>query len=127
MLEPVNCLGIIALAEQYNLDGLKASANTLAHNRFMEVSNTEEFVHLETPQLLELLSNDNINVDSEEDVFIALTKWIDFNLKSRQKHIKDLVQAIRVGQISDSVSNHHIYLTFFTYNSNIFFLQFDSF
>lgn len=97
MLEPVNCLGIIALAEQYNLEGLKASATTLAHNRFMEVINTEELVHLETPQLLELLSNDNINVDSEEDVFLALTKWIDFNLKSRQKHIKDLVQAIRVG------------------------------
>lgn len=111
-LDITNCLGIIALSEQYGLDELQTTAYKLAFDYFVEVTAAAEFEHLPFDNLLKLISSDDVNVDTEEDVFNAVIKWIEFDLKGRQIYVRDLIKAVRVGHIRNSVNIAELVIIF---------------
>lgn len=70
----------------------------------MEVVNCEEFRQLDRQPLTDLLKSDNLNVDSEEDVFEALTDWVEFKLSGRKSLVPELIGMIRMNRLDQSVS-----------------------
>lgn len=57
---------------------------------------SEEFLSLPADQLVGIFCSDELNVQSEEQVYWALMRWIHHKLSDRRKHLFDLVQYIRL-------------------------------
>lgn len=67
-LHPKNCLGVRQFAETMMCALLYDAANSFIHQHFVEVSMSEEFLALPLEDVLELVSRDELNVKSEEQV-----------------------------------------------------------
>lgn len=84
-MDETNCLGIQSFAEAHNCLDLQQKARTFALKHFNELINGEEFEAMLEPQLIDLISCDDLEVVREEDVFTAIMKWVqsDSSRKSR--------------------------------------------
>ncbi|KAK6040974.1 BTB And Kelch, partial [Cooperia oncophora] len=67
-IDPSNCLGIRAIADTYARPNLLGCANEYIWNNFEFVVNSEEFYQLPVKQLIEIISSDQLRVQSEEQV-----------------------------------------------------------
>src|SRR6056300_18177 len=75
-LDPSNCLGIRAFADTHSCRDLFRVADKFAQNNFQEVIETDEFLLLPVGQLVDILSSDELNVKSEEQVYFAVMCWM---------------------------------------------------
>lgn len=103
-LNATNCLGILEVADEYNMVRLKETAHDFIMQHFMEVSKCDEFLRLTVDQLVVLLKNDEINVQNEEDVFHTLMDWVKCDVKGRKRSLVRLLECVRFQHIKDSVS-----------------------
>lgn len=99
-LHPSNCLGIRAFADVHTCMDLLESSHRFALQRFLEVSQTEEFMLLSVKQVLDLISNDDVNVESEEQVYNAVINWIKFDVENRKVFVRDLLPFVRLPLLS---------------------------
>uniref|UniRef100_A0A5K3F501 BTB domain-containing protein n=1 Tax=Mesocestoides corti TaxID=53468 RepID=A0A5K3F501_MESCO len=95
-LDPSNCLGIRAFADTHSCTDLLKMADRFVHQNFLEVVESEEFRLLPVSQLIELLSSDDLSVRGEEQVYLAVMRWLQHDLTSRQKHLPLLLQHVRL-------------------------------
>lgn len=70
-----------------------------------KVYKNPEFLQLDVEQLGKLLSRDDLNVPSEQDVFHALMSWVQHDLTNREKYIVELLPLIRLPLLQPSVSD----------------------
>lgn len=105
-LTPGNCLRYLKIVDSdgYDFDTFKEMVKNYAMDHFIEVVRCDEFSHIEGQHLKELLSNDNLNVDSEEDVFEALAEWVEYDLSEREASFPELIRVVRVKHLRKSVS-----------------------
>ncbi|KAF7284871.1 hypothetical protein GWI33_021447 [Rhynchophorus ferrugineus] len=100
-LSPTNCLQILKFATQYFCNKLIEQGNRYVLQHFGEVLLKNEcFCDLSGPLLVQILSDDYLNVKSEEVVFQAVQKWINFNISERKVHLLELLKCIRMGNLS---------------------------
>ncbi|CAH8594057.1 unnamed protein product [Dicrocoelium dendriticum] len=99
-LDPSNCLGIRAFADTHACRGLLRAADRFTHLNFLDVVESEEFLLLPMKQLVEILSSDELNVRSEEQVYRAVMRWIHHNLSDRRHHLAYLMQHVRLPLLS---------------------------
>ncbi|XP_050164047.1 kelch-like protein 18 isoform X1 [Myiozetetes cayanensis] len=95
-LHPKNCLGVRQFAETMMCALLYDAANSFTHQHFPEVSMAEEFLALPLDDVLELLSRDELNVKSEEQVFEAALAWIRYDREQREPFLPELLSRIRL-------------------------------
>uniref|UniRef100_A0A1I7WPP0 BACK domain-containing protein n=1 Tax=Heterorhabditis bacteriophora TaxID=37862 RepID=A0A1I7WPP0_HETBA len=86
-LDPSNCLGIRAFADTHACRELMRSADKYTLQNFQDVVGTEEFLLLPPNQLIELISSEELNVRSEEQVFAAVIQWIRYDLAVRKQYL----------------------------------------
>ena len=89
--------GIAAFADAHSCIDLASSADSFARSHFSEVVQTEEFMMISQSQLLRLISDDGLNVHSEERVFEAVLAWVKYDTSTREVsilfcHLKNLMQ-----------------------------------
>lgn len=48
---------------------------------------SEEFMLLPVNQLVDIISSDELNVRSEEQVYNAVLNWVKFNIAERRSHL----------------------------------------
>lgn len=70
---------------------------------FKRLINCDELLLLESSQLNAILKSDNLNIDTEEDVFDALMKWIRFDINSRKDSFIMHIENIRLQHVNKSV------------------------
>ena len=69
----------------------------VAADRFVEVSQTTDFLFLPSDRICRLLSDNMLIVNSELDVFTALLRWLDYDRDGRLCHAAHLLQdAVRL-------------------------------
>lgn len=102
-LSAQNCLSIWGAARQYVKKELDRLAFDFACEHFIEVLNVNEFLELEIEFFLELLKDNELEVNSEEDVFDAIDKWIQFDVTERKKFLGPLIETLRMSKISYQV------------------------
>ena len=78
-LSPSNCLGVRAFSSVFDLDEMKEKADTYAKRHFTQVLREEEFLGLKMEDVEYFVSDDQISVESEEDIYTAVTRWIQHN------------------------------------------------
>lgn len=99
-LDPTNCLGIRAFADTHACSDLLRVANVFSHHNFQDVMEGEEFLHLPMAQLIEILSSDELNVISEEQVYNACMRWVRCNLADRKDRLHEVLQHVRLPLVS---------------------------
>ena len=95
-LAPYNCLGIRVFAQAHGCTQLEEQAWKYTLLKFVEVSSSEEFFHLELAEACQLLSCDHIKVMSEAQVFDAALRWIEHNPAQRMKYMSHILRQIRL-------------------------------
>ena len=99
-LHPSNCLGIRSFADAHSCSGLLQASEKYIHENFNDVVRNEEFLSLPMEELAALLSCEELNVDSEEDVYNALISWARQNVEERQTFLAELLGKIRLPLLS---------------------------
>ena len=112
-ISPANCLGIRDFAVIHNLEVLQKQSAAYSFEHFSKVSRQEEFVALSLSQVISLVKCDDVRVDSEEDVYDSVTRWIYHDLESRAVHADMLYNYVRFPILSlkflkDVVSNNNL-------------------
>ncbi|OCT93337.1 kelch-like protein 35 [Xenopus laevis] len=95
-LHPCNCVGIRKFADSFAISDLSEKSKKLILEGFAEVSCHEEFLDLSKEELVEYLSNEHLVVRKEEEVFEAIMKWVNKNSLVRSKHLKDLLELVKL-------------------------------
>ena len=112
---PANSLGIREFALQQNLTELHKEASQYVISNFTAVSKGEEFLELPLHKLVELVQSDDIHVESEEDVYHAITLWIYHSSDERGEHADLLYNNIRFPltpqRFLDNVASKNPYLS----------------
>ncbi|CAL1268262.1 unnamed protein product [Larinioides sclopetarius] len=99
-LDPSNCLGIRAFADTHSCRELLRIADKFTQHNFQEVMESEEFLLLPVNQLIDIISNDELNVRSEEQVFNAVMSWVKYNITERRQHLPQVLQHVRLPLLS---------------------------
>ncbi|XP_056633615.1 kelch-like protein 17 isoform X1 [Diorhabda sublineata] len=95
-LHPTNCLGIRSFADTHSCKELHLKSHVYALQNFQQVVGTEEFLLLPFEEVNELISNSQLNISSEENVFTAVLNWVKHDLAERSKYISRLMQHVRL-------------------------------
>jgi len=99
-LDPSNCLGIRAFADTHACRELLRIADKFTQHSFQEVMEHEEFLLLPLSQLIDIISSDELNVRSEEQVFQAVMAWVKYNINERRNHLPHVLQHVRMPLLS---------------------------
>ncbi|CAC5372668.1 KLHL20 [Mytilus coruscus] len=99
-LDPSNCLGIRAFADTHACRDLLRIADKFTQHNFQEVMESEEFMLLPVNQLVDIISSDELNVGSEEQVFNAVMSWVKYNTQERRCHLPNVTQHVRLPLMS---------------------------
>lgn len=99
LLTPGNCLGICDFAHGHGCVDLKRTAEQFVMDCFVDVSQGDEFCLLPSDEVTSLLSSDILNVTSEEQVFEAMLRWVQFDLTNRSQHVSKLLKCVRLAHI----------------------------
>ncbi len=93
-LSPANCLGILKYAQLFNLKDLVSASTKFQLQHFVQMSRKDEFLELSFEEVEELVRGDQITIESEEDVYYAVTRWIECD-QDRERYIVPLYNHVR--------------------------------
>lgn len=96
-----NCLAIFRLGLMLDCSRLAVSARNYACEHFHLISRDEEFLQLLPSELAAILSNDKLNIDTEEAVFETLMNWVSRDTESREKELPGLLDCVRFRLLTD--------------------------
>ena len=95
-LDMENCLAVHALGEQYSCLSLSVQAEQHIFRYFAEVVETEDYLTLPFDRLSMYLQHDELSVPSEEAVFRAIVRWIEYDPDTRSTYIGSLLNSVRL-------------------------------
>lgn len=94
-ISPSNCIGIRSFSETHKLTDVQEFASNYIIQNFSSVSKESEFLDLTVEKVTELIKRDDIVVSLEEDVYHAVTKWIEHNEATRATRADELYDHVR--------------------------------
>ncbi|CAF4452384.1 unnamed protein product [Rotaria socialis] len=97
-----NCIQIEQLATLYSLENLRRTTLQFIVDHFMCLYEKHLFVHLNEHTLMEVLSDDNLDIPKEEYVFLTIVQWVNYRPVEREQYFQSLFKFIRLNSISDS-------------------------
>lgn len=95
-LHPSNCLGIRSFAEGHGCEDLFSAADKFTKENFLQVVDCKEFPMVNGEQLVELLASDDLNVNTEEEVFASMEKWVQVDCEKRKPYVTRVLRNIRL-------------------------------
>ena len=100
MMNHSNCISTFYLAEKYHCDELFTESKNFIQENFASVAFMDEFLSLESNEVERWLSNDEITVKVEADVFEIIEKWIKRNRSERIADLEKLFRVVRLDFLS---------------------------
>jgi hypothetical protein len=98
---------------------MQDETETYLMNKFQLVTQGKEFQDLKIETLKLILENDEMYVYSEEEVFNAIIRWIEFDEEQRKCNFGALVSLVRVQQIKQTVNRLFTVTGYFSITDNI--------
>lgn len=95
-INPKNCIWLHTLAKQYEYVEVAERAKAVMLRQLKEVMKTPEFLAMTEHELTEYLSDDQLEVQSENLVFSALKAWIQARFDERKGSFVNIVKCIRL-------------------------------
>ena len=95
-LQKENVFQIHQIAKMFHETSLLKMADEFICKHFTElVEQNKDFMKVDKEYLLDLLSKHEIDVDSEEVMFLAIDKWINFDSASRSHYMLELLHMVK--------------------------------
>ena len=95
-LHPSNCITVRSIADKFSCSKLLQAAESFIEKNFVDVSVSEEFQQLPLEGIIRLISKDDLNVHSEEQVFEAVLRWIKEDEQNRKGDLPMLLEQVRL-------------------------------
>lgn len=95
-LHPSNSLGIRDFADLHACTDLHTYAQTYTEQHFTDVVHYDEFLSMGVESVCKLISSDRLTVSTEEQVYEAVMSWVHHDLPSRQEHVEQLLENVRL-------------------------------
>lgn len=95
-----NCVRTFQFADKNHCSDLRRASKDFINENFKHVSKTEAFLRLTSVQIEEFISDDDIVIEREEDVYEATLNWVKYDSKTRGIHFSRLFQHIRLTSVS---------------------------
>ena len=95
-----NCVRTFQFADKNQCSSLRSASKDFINEHFKHVSKTNAFLLLSSVQIEEFISDDDIVIEREEDVYEATLNWVKYDTKSRGIHFSRLFQHIRLTSVS---------------------------
>lgn len=109
LLTPRNCISIMQFARSHFCQDLARDAETYLLRNFNDVSvKSDEILLLSLEDFKAIVSHDDLNVKSEETVWEAILRWIEYDAEKRKPHIVTLMQTIRLGLLDTQFFLEHV-------------------
>ena len=99
-MSKTNCISTFYCAEKYDCEELVANSRKFIHGNFASVAEMDEFLNLEAKEVERWISNDEISVEFEADVFRIVLKWVEQNKSERKATFEELFRHVRLGFLS---------------------------
>ncbi|XP_018011963.1 kelch-like protein 5 [Hyalella azteca] len=109
-LHPTNCIGIQLFAESQSCSDLQLAAQKYTAEHFSEVCTQQEFLQLRLPELLQLLSSDDLNVSSVQTILQAVVSWLEHDLAGREEHSSTVLGLVRLPLLPPHHLSHSVHL-----------------
>ncbi|XP_066299639.1 kelch-like protein 40 [Branchiostoma lanceolatum] len=94
-----NCCGVFQFGNWLNIEELIKKAKECICDGYPEVCKGAEFLNLPLSCLIDILSDDSLNVEEEETVYESLMTWVRHDLTTRGHHLGDLLKHVRLAII----------------------------
>lgn len=94
-LDTGNCLGIKVFAEVHGCQDLLSAATVYSSHYFTQVRSRDEFLKLSFEDVKSFLSNDQLNVNYEFEVYEAAVLWLLYK-DERRKYVYDVLNLVRL-------------------------------
>lgn len=91
-----NCLGVRFFADTHSCTELKEAAHSYAQQNFLDVQESEEFLELSANGLIELVKSEELNVQSEEQVYESVMKWVEHSVTERSPKLSLVLEHVRL-------------------------------
>ena len=99
-LDTDNCLGIKVFAEAHGCNDLQKAATVYSSHYFSQVRKRDEFLKLSLDEIKLFLSNEQLNVESEYEVYEAAMVWLNHEADRRTGHLYEVLRLVRLPQLS---------------------------
>ena len=99
-LDTDNCLGIKVFAEAHGCNDLQKAATVYSSHYFSQVRRRDEFLKLSIDEIKLFLSNEQLNVKSEYEVYEAAMAWLNHEADRRAEHLYEVLCLVRLPQLS---------------------------
>ncbi|XP_032902953.1 kelch-like ECH-associated protein 1A [Amblyraja radiata] len=107
-MDSSNVIGIAHFAEQVGCVELCQKAKKYVHIHFTEVIKEEEFFNLSHCQLLDLVSQDGLNVGCETEVYKACMEWVRRDVEGRAHYFHALLNALQIYALPRRFLKHQL-------------------
>lgn len=94
-----NCFSILQVAEQFGADVLARKAKNFIKVNFSIVVKNEEFASILQNDLVSFISDDEIQVEKEEEVYQCVLKWVEHDEANRAPALPELLKHLRMGSL----------------------------
>ena len=91
-----NCISTFRLAEKYRCEELVANSTKFILDNLASVAESEEFLNLKAEEVEKWISNDEISLAAEEDVFRIVVNWIEHDKSERKGKFQKLFWQVRL-------------------------------
>ncbi|XP_077287996.1 kelch-like protein 25 [Arctopsyche grandis] len=92
LIDKTNCLEVLQLSRDQEL--VTTAINVTCDN-FDTLHKTHGFLSLPDSALTEIMNSENINTNSEEEVFNSVKFWVNFDKDNRKKHLEKLLSLVK--------------------------------
>ena len=99
-----NAVAVYKLMQTFKTSSLPNASVLYIERCFPYIVDCKSFLDLDYISLAKILSSNELNIDSELEVFNAIVSWLGHN-KERSKYAKDLILEIRLSLLSDPALN----------------------
>lgn len=99
-LNASNAISSFHFAETYRLEELIFRSKTFIVANFSSVAKTEDFLNLSSKEILKWISQDEIHVTAEENVFQIILSWVECDKSERKKSFPELFREVRLVYVS---------------------------
>ena len=95
-LLPHNVLGVMNFADTLGCISLVKACQKFIKKFFSHVVQSDEFLMLPLSQVKDLISDDELEVASEELVFESVMHWVNFDKSTRKEQLPQLLYCVRM-------------------------------
>lgn len=95
-LDPENAIGAWKLAQGHGCSCLADRAFQYILHYFEQIRKTDDFLAIDSDELIQIIDNNNLNIKSEELVCEAVMRWIQSDVANRTKDLQRIFEKLRL-------------------------------